>query len=86
MAVVYDEVYISTMREIHVCRRNIKKLTALIRDMERKYNMTTQEFIGSTGGAVKGNSEDCAVWRESYEGVKNWERRLREFNEILERH
>jgi len=86
MAVVYDELYISTMREIQVCRKNIKKLTALIRDLERKYNLTTSEFIGSSGEAVKGNSKDYAAWRESYEGLKNWEGRLREFNEILERH
>lgn len=86
MALVYDEVYISTMREIEVCRKNIKRLTALISEMERRYNLTTPEFIGGSGEVVTGDSKDCAVWRESYEGLENWERRLREFNEILERH
>ncbi len=84
MAVEYDELYISTMREVQVCRKNIKRLTALIREMEGKYNLTTAEFIGGSGETVKSDSRDYAVWHECREGLKNWERRLKEFNEILE--
>jgi hypothetical protein len=83
--VVYDELYISTMREIHVCRMKIEKMTAMIKDMERKYNLKTAEFIERFDEGGMRDSEDYTAWHDSYEGLKNWEERLREFHEILEK-
>ena len=84
MAVVYDEFYISTMREISVCRRNIGKLTKTLEKLERKYGRKTPEFIKGSGGEGAGDGSDDRVWRDTYQGLKRWEERLREFTEILE--
>ena len=84
MAVVYDEVYISIMREIRVCRKKIEKLKKDLGEMERKYWIGTEEFIRRFGEGGMREHKDFSVWHDRYEGLKNWEERLRGFHEILE--
>jgi hypothetical protein len=86
MAVVYDELYISTMREISVCRKKIGKLKKDLGKMERNYGMTTEEFIRRFGEGGMRDHDDFSVWHDCYVGLKNWEERLRGYHEILESH
>ncbi len=84
MSVIYDEVYISTMREMNICKKAIKRLRQAIENMERKYNLNTAEFIeGFKNGGMR-DKEDYLLWHTSYEELKNWEERLKGFSEILQ--
>jgi len=84
MGAVYDELYISTMREMDVCAGAIRKLKRVIEDMETKYNLKTPEFVERfSKGGMKDN-KDFMEWRGSYERLKHWEGRLKEFKEILQ--
>ena len=83
MGVVYDELYISTMREMDVCAGAILKLERVIRDMERKYHLKTPEFMERfSKGGMEDNS-DFVTWHASYVRLKHWEGRLKEFKDIL---
>ncbi len=83
MGVVYDEVYISTKREIDVCEKAIKKLSRTISEMERKYQIKTAEFIAGFNEERIESNNDFLFWRESVDGLKRWEERLKGFREIL---
>ena len=83
MGVVYDELYISTMREMDVCAGVILKLERVIRDMEIKYNLKTPEFIGRFNRGGMEDNKDFIEWHGSYERLKHWEGRLKEFKDIL---
>jgi len=84
MGVVYDELYISTMREMDICASAIRKLGREIGNMERKYHLETSEFMErfTKGGMEKNN--DFITWHASYERLKRLEGRLKEFKEILQ--
>ena len=86
MAVVYDELYISTMREISVCRKKIGKLKRDLGEMERKYGMSTEEFIRRFREGGMREHKDFSVWHDCHEGLRNWEERLRGYHEILGSH
>lgn len=83
MSVVYDEVYISTMREINVCKKEIKRLSKSLAGMERKYNLSNAEVIERFNGDSMREKGDYAEWNACYAGLKKWEERLNEFQEIL---
>jgi hypothetical protein len=84
MGAVYDELYISTMREMDVCASAIRKLEKIIGDMERKYNMKTPEFIERFSKGGMENNKDFIEWHGSYKRLKHWEGRLKEFGDILQ--
>ncbi len=86
MAVVYDEVYISTMREIRVCKEAIKKLSRVLGEMERRYGISTAEFMDRFGGCGMVNNRDYEKWHDSFVGLKSYEKTLKEFEEILVRY
>ncbi len=83
MGVVYDELFISTMKEISVCKNVIKKLSKTVNDMELKHNLTTAEFIERLREGSMGDSVDFVKWHDSIVGLKSWEERLKEFEKIL---
>jgi len=83
MSVPYDELFISTKREIHVCEGAITRLRKTLDAMEGKYRMGTREFMGRFGRGELKEDADFLLWRESGEGLKNWEERLDGLREIL---
>jgi hypothetical protein len=83
MGVVYDELAISTMREMDVCVRAIRKLETVIADMERKYHLKTPEFMERFNKGGMEDNTDFINWHASYESLKRWEGRLKDFNDIL---
>ena len=84
MGVVYDELYISTMREMDVCVSIVRKLERAIRDMERKYQLKTSEFIERFNKGGMEDNKDFMTWHTSYERLKHWESRLKEYEDILQ--
>jgi len=84
MGAVYDELYISTMREMDVCASAIRKLERVIGDMETKYNVQTHEFIERFSKGGMEDNKDFVSWHGSYERLKHWEGRLKEFKGILQ--
>lgn len=84
MGVVYDELLIATMKEMNVCKKAIKKLSGTLNDMETKYNLTTAEFIERFENGRMRDEKDHIKWHDSYSGLKAWEQRLRELEEIIE--
>lgn len=83
MGVVYDELFIAAMKEMNVCRNTIKRLSKALADMELKYDMSTAEFMERFRGGKMGDGKDYEKWHDSFVGLKTWEQRLKEFEEIL---
>lgn len=83
MGLVYDEVYISAMREIDVCEKAIRKSRRTISKMELKYHIKTAEFIERFNEKSEDSNKEFRLWRESVEGLKGWEDRLKRLQEIL---
>ncbi len=83
MGIVYDELFISTMKEIDVCKRAIKRSAGILNDLERKYNLTTVEFMEKINGGKMEKDKDFKIWSDSVEGLKSWQERLKELEEIL---
>ncbi len=84
MGVVYDELFISTMKEIDVCKKAIRRLSKTLSDMETKYNLTTAEFMERFKDGRMGKEKEHMEWHDSYAGLKNWQQRLKEFERILQ--
>jgi hypothetical protein len=83
MSIPYDEIFFSTKREIAVCERSIRELKEIISSMEEKYHLNTAEFLGKSRGCAGLEEDDVRIWRESSEGLKEWEQRLRELRGII---
>jgi len=81
----YDEVFISTKREIAVCEEKIRKLRGGLAEMERKYRLSTREFLERfTAGEMSGDANrDYRDWYAGYRGLRDWEERLEGYREIL---
>ena len=83
MGVVYDELYISTMREIEVCKKSMRRHSKILENMEKKYSLTTDLFIQRLRDGTVKDEGDYRVWHSSYVGLKSWEEKLKGFHEIL---
>jgi len=47
MAITYDEVWITTSREVKVCEDSIRSYKKELKSFEQRYGITTEEFINS---------------------------------------
>lgn len=83
MTVPYDELFISTKREITICEKKIAGLRKDLGEMEKRYGMSTEEFIGRFTGGDMEDRRDFRDWREKYEGLAKWGKRLHDLREIL---
>ncbi len=79
----YDEIRITTRREINVCRNAIKKLEVFIEDMEEKYHLKSLEMIAGLAASPHPLNEDFVRWRDSYLALKRWQERLAEHEQIM---
>ena len=84
MSLPYDEIYISTRREIRVCEDAIRELTRKIEAFSARHSMSTQEALAEHEKCGLRCSADLAQWRECAAGVRNWEERLRGLRAILD--
>lgn len=81
-----DEYEISLFREIDVCKKAICKIRKSLQMMEKKYNITTEEFVeGYLCGKFSALNKDFIDWNVNDGLFKKWQEREKDYEEILER-
>jgi hypothetical protein len=80
----YDEIRITTRRETEICRQAIKKLEKLIADMEKKYCITSSEFLDDFDPNAVGHVEEKVRWYQNCLALECWKERLAEHKWIME--
>lgn len=80
MAVHYDEIRITTRREIGICRAAIKKLEDLLGGLEKKYGVSGPEDPLLRG---RMNAKDTLRWQDSRLALARWKGRLAEHLEMM---
>ncbi len=83
MALEYDEIRITTRREIDVCRSAIKKLEKYLAGMEEKYAMTSAQLMQQMAGDELTADQEMQRWYESCLALENWRRRLAGHRQIM---
>lgn len=77
-----DEYEISLGREINHCRKRVEKLTRSLREREKKYGMTTDEFLlAYREGQLAQDSREFGKWKEEAKEFESWSRHLKEYEE-----
>jgi hypothetical protein len=79
----YDEIRISTRREIAICRGWIKKLETLIETMGKKYNTTSADFLTDLDPRNPPDGQ-MTRWHDSCCTLKRWKERLSAHLQILQ--
>jgi hypothetical protein len=72
----YDEIRITTRREIDVCRGVVQKLEKLIRGFEEKYGMTSTDFSRNAALYDTPAANDLIRWKDSLLSLCRWKERL----------
>ncbi|MEW6079778.1 MAG: hypothetical protein AB1724_18370 [Thermodesulfobacteriota bacterium] len=80
----YDEIRITTRREIGICRDAIRKLENVIRLLEEKYPHAGDVFNDQLNPAAPVPSGDQTRWQDSRLALERWRERLREHLRIME--
>jgi len=84
----YDEIRITTRREINICRGAIKTLEATITSLEEKYRLTAPGSLEGISGTCMSSpivaDEDQRRWRESHLALERWKERLKAHQQIME--
>ena len=84
MTVEYDEIRITTRREITICQQAIKKLVLIIEAMEEKYSLTSCQFLSDFKVDENPTNEDLIKWHDSCLALKRWQERLSAHWQIME--
>ena len=79
-----DEFEISIGREIRLCRKLIWRLKRSIEKKEKRYGISTEDFIeGLNQGRLLESSPDFANWQSDCRELADLERMLGEYQEQL---
>jgi hypothetical protein len=79
-----DEYEISVGREINLCRKLIDKLAKKLREREKGYGMSTEDFLSAFREArLPASNRDFVSWAEDSQELKTWTQRLREYEEAF---
>ncbi len=65
-----DEFEISILREVNNCASNLKRLDKIIKEMDDKYMMTTDEFIKNYSDSQHRRNHDFKKWFNTVESLK----------------
>lgn len=76
-----DEYGISISREITVCRNMIDRQKKELVQFEEQYGFSTERFLAGEMPTTVSKTRDFEEWRNGYEGLLAWRRRLREYEE-----
>lgn len=76
MAIEYDEIRITTRREIAVCEGAIRKLEKIIGEMEEKYHRTSIDFLREYGQSTPSPHGEMTRWHDSCRALDRWKERL----------
>jgi hypothetical protein len=79
----YDEIRISTRREISICRDAIRELEKTINGFAEKYGSPGTELPGDTGLSAVIIPADLTRWRDCCLALDRWKSRLEEHLRIL---
>jgi hypothetical protein len=79
----YDEIRITTRREISVCKGAILKLEQIISGFEKKYQFASADFLEGAGQTARVEAGDMTPWRNSCLALDRWKDRLKEHLEIM---
>ena len=93
--IIVAEVEISMGREIAHCRKVVRRLRDNILEREKKFAMTTEEFMKSfeqdrnpdehkpSLPHLEKEGVDSVRWREDFRDLQIWEQRLRDYEAAL---
>ena len=76
MAIEYDEIRITTRREIAVCEGAIRKLKKIIEEMEEKYHKTSIDFLRDYDQSTHPPHGEMTRWHDSCCALDRWQERL----------
>lgn len=79
----YDEIRITTRREIAVCKGAIQRLERVIAALERRYGKKTVDLLGELGDVGPPPEGDFRLWYDTSLALRRWDERLRAHQEIL---
>ena len=82
--VVYDEIRITTRREINICRRAIRDLEKVIRGLEEKYHCVGAAVFDDAALPAGIGAADLSRWRNSRLALNRCRDRLQEHLRIME--
>jgi hypothetical protein len=80
----YDEIRITTRREINVCQGAIKKLEMTIGAMERKFNISSMDFLQNFEFYNNPPNSEKTRWYECCHALERWKERLSSHWQIMD--
>ncbi|TKB25125.1 hypothetical protein FCL47_15880 [Desulfopila sp. IMCC35006] len=80
----YDEIRITTRREIVICEKAIKKLENVVKSMEKKYSLHTSQFLRDFDPQTSQTNSELRVWHDSCRALERWQERLSSHRQIME--
>jgi hypothetical protein len=83
VAMGYDEIQITTRREINVCEGAIRKLEKVIMSMEKKYKTTSSDFLRDFD-PHNSPDDELKLWHDSCCALARWKERLSAHWQIME--
>ncbi|NJD57488.1 MAG: hypothetical protein FIA94_13955 [Nitrospirae bacterium] len=79
-----DEYEISLSRELDVCRKKVKALQKKLSCMEKKFNISTGEFVKDFKAAkIDTHNNDFVSWFNDFDALGKWQESLRQYEEIF---
>ena len=72
----YDEIRITTRREIIICEGKINRLEMIIAAMEKKYGLGSDEFFREFDPSCYSPDREVTYWHESCLALVRWKERL----------
>lgn len=84
MSLEYDEIRITTRREIAICRQAIKKLETVLAGMEKKHRTASADFLKDFDPNITKATSEMIEWYESCCALQRWKERLVEHRRIME--
>ena len=79
----YDEIRITTRREITICEAEINRLEKDIAALERKYGKGSDEFFRDHNVDLLPADKDISRWHESRLALVRWQERLAAHQQIM---
>lgn len=83
MTIEYDEIRITTRREINVCEGAIRELEKVIGSMEEKYKTASVDFLREFEPPASPPKGELTRWHDSCHALERWKERLSDHRQIM---
>lgn len=78
-----DEYEISLLREVANCTGYILSLQSTLRQLEKKYHLTTDDIVNENSHAsAPVDDRDRALWLDAYRALASWKKRRSEYEAL----